>query len=88
MTLDRTQQSEVARFNNLFKDYKELMLFDIPKKPRTEDGKILNIDDEMKDFQKNFRKKELKLKVGNKVKDEFNPMDIKDLYKLTQKRSN
>jgi hypothetical protein len=85
MTLDRTQQSEVTRFNNLFKDYKELMLFDIPKKPRTADGKILNIDDEMKDFQKNFRQKELKLKIGNKVKNEFKPMDIKDLYKLTQK---
>jgi hypothetical protein len=39
----------------------------------------------MKDFQKNFRQKELKLKIGNKVKNEFKPMDIKDLYKLTQK---
>ena len=80
-TIDRGNQQEVTKFNKLVKDYKELLFFDIPKKPRDENGKVIDLDSKMKTFQETFRNKTMRGEFGSKIKDEFKPMTLQELFK-------
>lgn len=80
LTIDKSNQNDINRFNELEKTYKDLVCLDFPKIPRNKAGKPVNIDDEMVMFTSKFRKKQLTMKIGKPIKNLFDNIGLKDLY--------